>query len=505
MYSEDALAEAVHQALDHLGPAEALEVLNNSGHAEDQWSAELLALASLIDIGRGDLNVARDRIEIALNKDPEDPTALAVGAIIEDSDATSDGVPERATTAFDRAVERNDACWFGLTAAAIHATRTRDEARAIRLVDRAIELYPDSPSCQLCKSEVFERLFISEEAKLHFENALARFPNHPQALARVALNGFRQLRSAQETARRAIAVSPAHSDANLVTAVLYTIEGENDLAEPYALKALEFNSSSDMALKVLENIARSRHDHDSAKEWSDRLVDLDPSNAMTKMFTIAMGASKDPAGAYSALSDFEKEGPAPVSRAARHNMLSYLSTYRYLPIRSLLDQIEADRNRWDAWYLFSAELAQGTGGKKAVLDLYHEGLKRYPGDGKLQAGLLTYLHRIHESDAFEQARKKLFDGGPESPVQVIHVIRAFATMQRFDWARELLDRATHEFPKSVAIKSERINVASLEGDLHAVRDGLLEQGLSLWGFRKLIVRTLWNGIKRKSPFRSSSV
>lgn len=151
---------------------------------------------------------------------------------------------------------------------------------AVRAFEEAIAAEPGDPDARIGLASLFLDRYNSLEAGELLDEALARNPDHAEALlARARRAKFDGSSEALELTGRSLEVNPANPTARAFLARLYLDLEDIDRAEAEARLALETDPSSLEAWTELAAAAHLREDTAAFAEARDRVLSVDPAHA----------------------------------------------------------------------------------------------------------------------------------------------------------------------------------------------------------------------------------
>ncbi len=163
------------------------------------------------------------------------------------------GKLDEARALYEQVLQHNPRDFDALHLLGVIAARTRDPARAVELIGRAIEVNPGVAAAHSNRGAALKELKRLDEAVASYERAIALQPDTPEAHSNLG-NALRELRRPQEALAcydRAIALKPDYADAHYNRGhALKDLRRLDASATSYA-RALELNPSQPFLVGTL--------------------------------------------------------------------------------------------------------------------------------------------------------------------------------------------------------------------------------------------------------------
>jgi|GEM_PF-5458873 len=411
-------------------------------------SVEMWALAVTLRLWRGD----RAGAHAAMRKSKELNQNLAIVWAVESDLLAFEGDLENAKAAADNAIALDDKDRWVLERCVSTYAMLRENAKAMELRDRWEELYPDDSGGILSKVTGLLSEDRVDESEALLKEAEHRFPDSPFVMQKRGRFLMKQHRLDEAIIMLQKAVDSQPNNWSIISELSSALSFANrlDEAEAAAMRALEISQISTLALKTLARICRERGETRQAAEWNEKAANAIPVLHFLSYITSANAASRK--GEWNQAIGFTDKAltcnlpPITHGLALEIKARAMLELKRYNQIDAIFAELDAMQRVSCAMFELRGRLFVVTGKHDEAINMFREGIQKYPSDGTLRAHLLRSLYTLGRFEEQSDLVNDVFQNLPQTPWEYSALYMAFEDTKHYEESHRLLKVARELYP-----------------------------------------------------------
>lgn len=443
------------------------------------YSPELLAVNARSLWLREREDESRSAMEKALSLGPEYAIVWASSAVIALNEARVDEALQSVEKALSLSIDYG---WVYDWCCEVYQF-CGEHDRVLELLDRWETSFPeDAEEIIYLRMWHLQSIGCLDEVAAMLKEAEARFPDSPrfQFKRAVKLMASHQLTESINVMQRAVERQSGSAVCWAQLASSLSLAGRYEDAERAAMRSLEINPRSTIAMGAMARVCAQSGDNSAADEWRSKAQKAIPVLALQVSLSVVPQAMKQ--GDWGKVLDITTPALSAQShwtrrQALNHRVRAFIELSRIDEAQSVFDELDSMGWVDPSRYILGSRLLRLKGDDVGAQDTLNEGLRLYPTSGDLNALLIRLLHDIGRSEEENKVIESAMANPPDIPMGFTSLYTALDETGHPLMAKEILRIGKERFPNTQEFRLFDAVSKMERGDfLGAVRDAVGVKG-----------------------------